>query len=64
MDNKGTLDGLRKGEKEYIKPRAGDADLWIKFGKNYMNGELVERGISWWKWNMSRHTAQRRKKKR
>ena len=26
VDNKGTIDGLRKGEKECIKPRAGDAD--------------------------------------
>ena len=31
VDNKGTIDGLRKGEKDCIKPRAGDADLWIKF---------------------------------
>ena len=31
MDNKGIIDGLRKGEKkECIKPRAGDADLWVK----------------------------------
>ena len=29
-DNKGTIDGLRKGEKECIKPRAVDADLWMK----------------------------------
>ena len=28
MDNKGMFGGLRKGEKECIKPRAGDADLW------------------------------------
>ena len=27
-DNKGIIDGLRKGEKECIKPGAGDADLW------------------------------------
>ena len=30
LDNKGIIDGLRKGEKECIKPRAGDADLWLK----------------------------------
>ena len=29
MGNKGIIDGLRKGEKECIGPRAGDADLWI-----------------------------------
>ena len=28
--NKGLIDGVRKGEKECIKPRAGDAYLWIK----------------------------------
>ena len=28
VDNKGIIDGLRKGEKECIKPRAGDADQW------------------------------------
>ena len=27
VDNKGINDGSRKGEKECIKPRAGDADL-------------------------------------
>ena len=30
MDNKGIIDGLRKGEKEGVKPGAGDEDLWIK----------------------------------
>ena len=29
VDNKGITDGLRKGEKVCVKPRAGDADLWI-----------------------------------
>ena len=44
MDNNGTIDGFRKGEKECIKPRAGDADLWIK--KNWEElHELVKRGI-------------------
>ena len=36
VDNKGMIDGLRKGEKECIKPRAGDADLWKNL-KNYMS---------------------------
>ena len=31
VDNKGIIDGLRKGEKKCIKRRAGDADLCIKF---------------------------------
>ena len=29
VGNTGNIDGLRKGEKECIKPRAEDADLWI-----------------------------------
>ena len=28
VDNKGLIDGLRGGERECMKPRAGDADLW------------------------------------
>ena len=34
VDNKGIIDGLWRGERNCIKPRAGDADLWIKSGKN------------------------------
>ena len=30
VDNKGVIGGLRKGESKCIKPRAGDADLWIQ----------------------------------
>ena len=37
VNNNGIFDGLRKGEKECIEPRAGDADLWLKKGKNCMN---------------------------
>ena len=43
LDIKGIIVGLRKGEKECIKPRAGDADLWIKIWEE--SHELVERGI-------------------
>ena len=43
VDNKGIIDGLRKGEKECIKPRAGDADLWFKIWEELH--ELVRRGI-------------------
>ena len=39
-DNKGTIDGLRKGESKCFKPTAEDADLWIEIGE-----ELHERGI-------------------
>ena len=41
VDNKEIIDGLRKGEKECVKPRAGDADLWIKIGEE-LHG-LVEK---------------------
>ena len=27
---KGIIDGLWRGERKYINPKAGDADLWIK----------------------------------
>ena len=43
VDNKGIIDGLRKGEKACFKPRAGDADLWIKIWEELR--ELVKRGI-------------------
>ena len=43
MDNKGIIDGLRKGEKECIKPRAGDGDLWVKIGEALP--ELVKRHL-------------------
>ena len=43
VDNKGIIDGLRTGEKEGIKPKAGDADLWIKIWEELH--ELVKRGI-------------------
>ena len=43
VDNNGIIDGLRKGEKECIKPRAGDADMWIKISEELY--ELVKRGV-------------------
>ena len=30
VDNKGIIDGLLRGERRCIDPKAGDADLWIK----------------------------------
>ena len=30
VDNKGIKDGLWRGERKCIDPKAGDADLWIK----------------------------------
>ena len=44
VDNRGIIDGLRKGEKECIKPRAGDADLWTKFWEE-LHEKLVKSGI-------------------
>ena len=43
VDNQGIIVGLRKGEEECIKPRAGDADLWIKIWEELH--ELLKRGI-------------------
>ena len=60
VDNKGIVDGLRKGESKCTKPRAGDADLWYKNVKNYM---VWQKDAFWWKWSMYRRTAQKRKKK-
>ena len=30
VDNTRTIDGLWRGERKCIDPKAGDADLWIK----------------------------------
>ena len=43
VDNKGIIDGLRIGETECIKPRAGDAHLCIKICED-LHG-LAARGI-------------------
>ena len=37
------MGGLRRGDKESIKPRPGDADFWIKMWKELCG--LVKRGI-------------------
>ena len=58
VDNKGIIDGLRKGEKECIKPGAGDADLWIRFWEELH--ELAKRGI----WVEVEHVEARRTKKK
>ena len=60
VDNKGIIDGLQKGKGECVKPRAGDADLWIKTWEELH--ELVKEA-SWWRWNMSRHIGAKRKRK-
>ena len=33
VDNKGITDGLWRGERKCIVPKAGDADLWIKISE-------------------------------
>ena len=43
VNNKGRIDGLRRGETECIKPRAGDAHLWMKIWEEFH--ELVKRGF-------------------
>ena len=62
VDNNGIIDGLRKGEKECIKPRAGDADLWLKKWEELH--ELVKRGIPVEVEHVKAHRTKRRKKKR
>ena len=60
VDNKGVIDGLRKGEKESAKPGAGDADLWINIWEELH--ELVKRGILV-EVHMCWHTVRRKKKR-
>ena len=43
VDNKGIIDGLRRGESKCIKPRTGDADLCLKIWEE--SHGLAERGI-------------------
>ena len=52
VENKRKIDGLRKGEKECIKPGAGGRCRLVvqNFGKTYMNWS--KREASWWKWHM------------
>ena len=35
VDNKGIIDGLRRGERECTKPRVEDADLWMKIWEDF-----------------------------
>ena len=46
VENKGIIDGLRRGEKECIKPRAGDADLWIKIWEELRELVVKKRHLS------------------
>ena len=60
VDSKGIIDGLWRGERKCIDPKAGNADLWKKcFAELHL---LVSTEIV--KWNVSRRTAQRRTRKR
>ena len=57
VDNKGLIDGLRKGESKCVKQTAGDADLWIEIWEE-LHG-LAERGI----WAEVEHVKAHRTKK-
>ena len=61
VGNKGKIDGLRKGKKECIEPRAGDADLWIKNWEELHS--LVERGILVEVGHVKAHRTKKRKRK-
>ena len=60
MDNKGIVDRQWRGERKCIDPNAGDADLWIRLWKELHR--LAARDIVV-EVELSRHTAQRKKKK-
>ena len=60
VDNKGIIDGLRKGEKECFKPRAGDADLW-KIREEIH--ELVKKGILMEVEHVKAHRTKKEKEK-
>ena len=61
VNNKGIIDGRWRGERECIKPKAGDADFVDQdLGKNCT---VWPQEIWRWKWSMSRHTAQKKEKK-
>ena len=61
VDNKEIIDGLRTGEKECIKPRAGDADLWRTIWEALH--ELVKRGIFVEVAHVKAHRTRKRKKR-
>ena len=44
VDNKGIIDGIRRLGEECIKPRAGDADLWIK-NVGRISGQLEKKHL-------------------
>ena len=60
VDNKGIIDGLRRGESKCIKPRAGDADLWIKMWEELH--DLAGRGISVEVEHVKAHRTKKEKK--
>ena len=47
VDNKGITDGLWRGERKCIDPKAGDADLWIKILEELHLITSTEK--YWWK---------------
>ena len=56
VDNKGIIDGLWRGERRCIDPKAGDADLWIS---SWEELHLLVSKKCWGKWSTSRRTAKR-----
>ena len=62
VDIKGSIDGLRRGERECIKPTAGDADLWIKIlGRTALFGGT---GILVEVQHVKKHITRRKKRKK
>ena len=60
VDNKGIIDGLWRGERKCIDPKAGGADLCRKIGKNCTFQSQKKRK---WKWSMQRRTPKKKDKK-
>ena len=61
VDNKGIIDGSRRGEKECIKPKVGHTNLWIKIWDELH--ELVKRGILGEVAHVKAHRTEERKRK-
>ena len=60
---KGIIDGLRTGERECIKPKAGDADLWIKNWEELHRSGRTRYNVVEVEHVKAHHTAQRKIRK-
>ena len=61
VDNKGIIDGLWRGERKCVNPKAGDAELWIKIWEELHS--LAARDIVVEVEHAKAHRTQKAKKK-